>query len=106
MNTIKVELTDEEWMSVISQDRDGLPSCCANISALRDAIISMARNDGEYQSFFMVQTLSPFYWATSSHDFEDDSVVMKILNQILDQDEEAQKFWEKANKERTRQREH
>ena len=43
----KIELTDEEWMSVISQYRDGLPYCCANVSHLRDVLTGAARGDGE-----------------------------------------------------------
>lgn len=45
---MKVVLTDSEWMSLIdgSEDRDGLGYCCANISALRDVIIGIARQGG------------------------------------------------------------
>lgn len=47
---VQIVLTDEEWMSIINKDRDGLPPCCANVSGLRDEIISIAREDG--RSFF------------------------------------------------------
>lgn len=43
----KIILTDEEWMSIINKERNGLPCCCANISALRDMLITIARNDGD-----------------------------------------------------------
>lgn len=47
-NRQKIELTDAEWMSLIDGTRsDGLQSCCANISDLRDHIISLARMGGQ-----------------------------------------------------------
>jgi hypothetical protein len=49
-----IQLTDTEWMSIIDGSRDGLPVCCANVSALRDDIISAARNGG---TPLMVETI-------------------------------------------------
>ena len=43
----RIILTDEEWMSLINTERDGLPVCCANICYLRDMLITIARNDGD-----------------------------------------------------------
>lgn len=45
MTPFSQTLTDTEWMSIINRDRDGLPPCCANISQLRDTVISLARED-------------------------------------------------------------
>ncbi len=42
-----VDLTDKEWVSLIDKDGEGLGLCCANISALRDAIIDILRNGKE-----------------------------------------------------------
>lgn len=42
---VKIEdvLSDEEWMSILNAEREGLPRCCGNVSALRDAIITFVR---------------------------------------------------------------
>lgn len=45
-------LTAEEWLSLINgQDESGLPTCCANVSALRDAVIAVVRN-GEVSQYW------------------------------------------------------
>lgn len=43
---MRIDLTNDEWMSLINADADGLPRCCANISNVRDMIVDAARNNG------------------------------------------------------------
>ena len=49
--TDKIELTDSEWMSIIDKDGDGLPACCANVSDLRDTLIDIAREGGDFKIY-------------------------------------------------------
>ena len=74
----RLELTDSEWMSIIDGERDGLPMCCANISELRDSLISAARSGGE-TGFF---TRLPMYldWCFPEHDIT--PVMQKVIDQM------------------------
>jgi hypothetical protein len=62
----KIILTDEEWMSIINMERDGLPVCCANISDLRDRLITVARDDGEV--FFPEKLKESIKFVLDGHD--------------------------------------
>lgn len=75
----KITLTDTEWMDLIDGDRDGLPRCCANISALRDTLIQTARDGGRVAFFNSLrQHLS---WCFPDHDVP--SVTMqKVIDQL------------------------
>ena len=44
MTTLKIELTDHEWIDLLDREGEGLPMCCANISGLRDEIRYMLEN--------------------------------------------------------------
>ncbi len=78
----RLDLTDAEWMSIIDQDRDGLPPCCGNISALRDSITSHARNGGQpifYSEFEMLKR--HLSWCFPDHDIPS-PVFQKIIDQV------------------------
>jgi hypothetical protein len=78
---VQITLTDEEWMSVINKERDGLPPCCANVSALRDEIIGLARDDG-YSFFTDHDRLRvALGWVFPDHDVPSPAV-QKIIDQI------------------------
>lgn len=78
--TIKhIDLTDEEWMSLISIDRDGLPMCCGNVSVFRDVLIDAARNGGDVLSpELFVRLVGP---ALSCYDYRSPAV-RKVLDQL------------------------
>jgi len=63
-------LTDSEWMSLIDMERDGLPVCCANVSALRDRVIDIAREGCKVSGWNQIRTqrfLQAYQWAINSH---------------------------------------
>lgn len=66
-------LTPEEWVSLINGEADGLPRCCANISALREEVIGLLRDDGllGYSDFQARRFLHAYVVAASSHDLVD-----------------------------------
>lgn len=77
----QLDLTDTEWMNIIVRDRDGLPACCANISALRDVLVGLAR-DGGYVGFLYSQSLcQALTWCFPDHDVPSPEIE-KILEQI------------------------
>ena len=63
----RVELTDTEWMDLIDGDRDGLPRCCANVSALRDDIIRLARDGGIVNSLYVSMLRTHATWVFPAH---------------------------------------
>jgi hypothetical protein len=79
---LKVELTDQEWMSIIDKSRAGLPMCCANISNLRDTIIQLAREGGEalVEGPFVLRA---YRTCLDGHDMDALVTVTKIVNQLL-----------------------
>lgn len=80
----KVELTDEEWMSLIDKERDGLPSCCGSISALRDEIVDMAR-DGGQMAFRHYSILRAYRACMDGHDMRGLSTALdSLIQQIMD----------------------
>lgn len=93
-NSLKIELTDAEWVSLIDQHDIGLPSCCANISALRDTIITILRDGRQIDPFFngpeFIRTLC---WVEGSHDMGDLPVINKLKEQAL-QVEDLQRYYE------------
>lgn len=93
MDEIKIELTDREWVSLIDQEDEGLPSCCANISALRDEIINILRNGKTLYSWDLLRFLRAYHPATSGHEFENMDTLQKLFDQII-VDEEAKKWWD------------
>ena len=80
MKEHKIVLSDSEWMDLIDQYRFSLPSCCANISALRDCIITAARNGGVMTSWHHKQLIEKLDWYTEGHEFT--PLLEKICIQI------------------------
>lgn len=79
---MKVELTDSEWMELIDMTRDGLPDCCANISAFRDAIITLAREGGELHAFIAHDLIKTHTWCEEGHDMKELPIVAKLMGQV------------------------
>ncbi len=63
-----VDLTDTEWMDLIDPERPGLPRCCANISALRDVIINIARESGRVGVFGRGDLGQKAVWVMEGHE--------------------------------------
>jgi hypothetical protein len=80
---MKIELSDEEWMSLIDGTREGgLAICCANVSALRDDIISAARNGGTVLIFNEELIKENMGWVDDSHDIGDIPALVKLRQQL------------------------
>lgn len=77
-------LTDEEWMSLINKDRNGLPECCANISDLRDQIIQIARDGATLAPWNGIQFLRAYRVARDGHDFNDEEfpALMRLVREV------------------------
>ena len=77
-------MTDSEWMSLIDGERvDGLQKCCANISALRDVIMGIARDGGYVHFVHQAQLKRTLGWAIGGHDGIDEiSAIVKIASQM------------------------
>jgi hypothetical protein len=78
---VQIVLTDEEWMSIINKERDGLPPCCANVSNLRDEIISIARADGASFYTYHDHLKIKLGWVFPEHG-EPSPAIQKIIGQI------------------------
>ncbi len=79
--TVQIVLTDEEWMSIINRERDGLPPCCANVSGLRDEIISIARADGTSFFTYHDNLRIKLGWVFPEHG-EPSPAMQKIIDQV------------------------
>lgn len=78
----KISLSDEEWMSLIDGTREGgLTVCCANISALRDEIISIARNGGTIQQWDEAGLQVKINWVLDSHEIDKIPALVKFIEQ-------------------------
>lgn len=80
-----VVLTDTEWMQLIDSAREdsALPGCCANISALRDVIITVARNGGVLDPFLQADVERVYGWCFPDHDLpEGDNALTKFAAQL------------------------
>lgn len=86
MKSYNVELTDTEWMELIdgSDNRDNnLGMCCANISALRDSIFSIARcGNGEVFEFEKKDIEQKVSWCLSGHDLNGITALVKLCQQL------------------------
>lgn len=80
----KIELSDSEWMSLIdgSDERHGLLICCANVSALRDRILTIARHGGYVHDMDLDMLKEVTGWVEDSHDLEDLPAFVKLRNQL------------------------
>lgn len=79
-------LTDEEWMSLINKERDGLPECCANIGELRDQIIQIARDGATLAPWNGMQFLRAYRVARDGHEITDETapVLMKLVREVTE----------------------
>jgi hypothetical protein len=82
--TVLLNLSDTEWVSLIDGNSydSGLPICCANISALRDVLVSILRNGRKREiGFFDMQELRKcLKWVADDHDLS--PTVKKLSDQI------------------------
>lgn len=76
----KIVLTDKEWMDIIDKNRDGLPVCCANVSALRDVITDIAREGGEVSFFNRAELEKTIHWVKEGHELP--PLIEKICHQL------------------------
>jgi hypothetical protein len=80
---IKIELSDSEWMSLIDGDRPGgLERCCANISELRDVLISTAREGGRVHMFQVERLRMTLGWVIDGHDIDSTAALVKVRAQL------------------------
>lgn len=93
MDEIKIELTDREWVSLIDQEEDALPTCCSNISALRDEIIDILRQGKTLYNWNILNFLRAYHWSVSGHEFDDMAVLQKFFDQVIVNDD-AKKWWD------------
>ena len=83
MDDVKVELTDTEWMDLIDGERpDGLQKCCANISVLRDWIISLARDGGQTNFITLQELRRTLGWVCSDHAVDGIPALVKLRAQV------------------------
>lgn len=99
---VKIELTDSEWMSVLDQTRDGLPYCCANISALRDDLFNIVRYGCEMAQWNILSFFTHYKWVKDGHELNSPAL-NKIFDQLM-QNEHCAKMWE-AVEEHAREKE-
>lgn len=80
---VKLELTDSEWMALIDGTReDGLLTCCANVSALRDVLITAARAGGVIHRFDVERFRTRLSWVMSDHDIDQIPAMVKVREQL------------------------
>lgn len=82
---VAIDLSDSEWMSLIdgSDKRGGLTRCCANISELRDEIMSLARNAGDGVFTMHIERFKVIYGqAADSHDLTSIPALAKLVAQL------------------------
>lgn len=83
MTDARIVLTDEEWMSIIDRERDGLPHCCANVSELRSTLIAIARDSGEV-TFLRDSLAMAWGWVFADDQHGEPTPVMKKIAEQLD----------------------
>ena len=77
-------LTDQEWMSLINKEREGLPPCCGNISELRDQIITIAREGAQHAAWNATQFLRAYRVARDGHNLEQLPALMKLVREVAE----------------------
>ena len=79
-----ITLTDSEWVSLIDGESDdsGLSKCCANISALRDTLISICRDgrNGPIYNYRLKELMKHIKWVADGHELT--PLIAKICKQI------------------------
>jgi len=81
VSEVKIELTDSEWMSLIDGTRD-LQRCCANISELRDCIISVVREGCVINTFAIERFKMTLGWVLDGHEIDSIPALVKIREQL------------------------
>lgn len=80
---VKIELTAEEWMDLINTEGDSLEMCCANVSALRDCIVQIAREDGILESWNAGLLMQRYAWVINDHEgYLDSPILQKLMKQV------------------------
>lgn len=90
---MKVVLTEEEWNALCDRSYDeekdeyqcwALPVCCANISALRDAIIELREANGSLLIVGTKDLLERYEWVKDCHapNEWDWTILNKLMAQI------------------------
>lgn len=79
-------LSDEEWMSLINKERDGLPECCANISELREQIIQIARDGARLAAWNGMEFLRAYRVACDGHTFDEETtpVLLRLVREVAE----------------------
>lgn len=88
---IKITLTDEEWVSILDPDADGLPRCCGNVSALRDSYYMIMRDGRALMQWYVLSYLKTYSHADEAHDIP--PIPKKIHEQVL-QNKHAREMWD------------
>ena len=76
---VQLDLTDAEWMSVIKRDGEGLPACCGNVSALRDVLLGIARDNGTVSVFIKSELDRTYGWVFGSAEHGEPTPVMRKI---------------------------
>jgi len=73
-------------MSLINKNGEGLPPCCANISSLRDEIVTMARDGCTLAPWNGLQILHAYRVARDGHEFNEESfpALLKLIREVAD----------------------
>lgn len=70
-------------MSLIDGTREGgLERCCANISALRDVLITVAREGGEVNPWTEARLRETLGWVIGSHDIGEIPALREVCRQL------------------------
>jgi hypothetical protein len=79
-------LTDTEWMSLIDKEREGLQACCANISELRDQIITIAREGAMLAPWNGLAFLRAYRVCRDGHEISDEThpTLMKLVREVAE----------------------
>ena len=81
---VKLELTDAEWLQLLDGENDDseLPTCCANISALRDSLMSHVRagRNRAIPSWKVREITQRLGWVADGHDLT--PLLKKVCKQL------------------------
>jgi hypothetical protein len=76
ISEVKLPFTNEEWGDLLNKEGEYLPSCCAQISAIRSMLQSALREGG----WIRMKDLSAIASAAINHgDFEDGSPIFRLI---------------------------
>lgn len=103
---MKVTLAEEEWTALCDRSMDpvtkkercyALPICCANVSALRDAIIELREANGDLLVVGKKRLLETYGWVKDCH--SPDEWDWTILHKLMAQIDALSKNFEKEGRE-------